>query len=180
MAMKSGFAPAKASDQDEGTRGRVLLVVALVLTALAYLATLRFGFVYDDLPQIVNNPTLTTWKTLPGLFTSHSWAFLLPHWDGNYYRPLFMTWLLLNRKLFDLYTPAWHASNLLVHLIATWLSFVVARQLFRDSTKAGSVALLFGLHPIHIETVAWVSGATDTLMAPSFSTWQAACPRRPA
>ncbi len=168
MAMKSGFASAGSVYHDpaaDSARGRVLLLVALGLTALAYLATLRFAFVYDDLPQIVNNQTLTTWKTLPGLFTAHSWKFLYPDWSGNYYRPLFMTWLLLNRKLFGLYTPAWHATSVLLHLIATWLAFVVARQLFRDSTKAGFVALLFGLHPIHVETVAWISGATDTLMA---------------
>ncbi len=168
MATKTGFASGASSYQDPAAdwkRGNVLLIVALVLTALAYAASLRFAFVYDDLPQIVNNSTLTTWKTLPGLFTSHSWKFLFPDWTGNYYRPLFMTWLLLNRKLFDVYAPAWHATSVLLHLIATWLAFLVARQLFRDSTKAGFTALLFGLHPMHVETVAWVSGATDTLMA---------------
>jgi len=165
---KSGLASVASSSHDpalDSSRGQRLLVFALLLTGLAYAATLRFGFVYDDLPQIVNNATLTTWKTLPSLFTEHSWKFLLPDWAGNYYRPLFMTWLLLNRKLVGVYAPAWHATSILLHLIATWMSFVVARQLFRDSTKAGFVALLFGLHPIHVENVAWISGATDTLMA---------------
>lgn len=178
MATNSGFASPASTYRDPGAdsvRGRVLLGIAVILTALAYMATLRFSFVYDDFPQIVNNPTLTTWKTLPGLFTSHSWKFLYPNWTGNYYRPLFMSWLLLNRKLFGLYTPAWHAASVLLHLIATWLAFVVARQLFRDSARAGFVALLFGLHPIHVETVAWISGATDTLMAvfalAAFSAW---------
>lgn len=167
MATKSSFAAASSEFHDSTSdlaRGRALLIVALGVTAMAYVATLRFGFVYDDLPQIVNNPTLTTWKTLPGLFTAHSWKFLFPDWTGNYYRPLFMTWLLLNRKLFDIYVPAWHATSVLLHLIATWFAFLVARQLFRSSTKAGFAAVLFGLHPIHVETVAWISGATDTLM----------------
>lgn len=152
------------SDADSA-RGYKLLALALVLTALAYLATLRFSFVYDDGSQIVLNPTLTSWKTLPWLFTSHSWKFLLPDWGGNYYRPLFMSWLLLNMKLLGLYAPAWHATTVLLHLIVTWLAFVVARQLFRNSTSAGFTALLFGLHPIHVEAVAWVSGVTETLMA---------------
>ena len=146
-------------------RGANLLVFALVLTALAYATTLRFGFVYDDVPQIVNNPTLTDWKTLPTLFTAHSWKFLFPDWGGNYYRPLFMTWLLLNRKFFGLYEPAWHATTLLVHLLVTWMSFVVARQLFRCATPAGYVAIFFGIHPIHVEAIAWISGITESLMA---------------
>ena len=150
---------------DDSARGRILLLLALLLTALAYLTTLRFSFTYDDTPQIVLNSTLANWSTLPTLFTSHSWKFLLPDWGGNYYRPLFMTWLLLNRKLFGLYPPAWHATTVLVHLVVTWLSFVVSRQLMRSATNAGFVAILFGLHPIHVEAVAWVSGVTEPLMA---------------
>ena len=146
-------------------RGRILLLLALLFTALAYLITLRFDFVYDDTPQIVLNSTLANWATLPTFFTSHSWKFLLPDWPGNYYRPLFMTWLLVNRKLFGLYAPAWHATTVLVHLVATWLTFVVARQLLRNATYAGFVAILFGLHPIHVEGVAWISGVTEPLMA---------------
>lgn len=149
----------------DAVRGRILLLLALLVTVMAYLATLRFAFVYDDTPQIVLNSTLTNWATLPTLFASHSWKFLMPDLLTNYYRPLFMSWLLVNRKLFDLYTPAWHATTVLVHLVATWLAFVVARQLMRSATNAGFVAILFGLHPIHVEGVAWVSGVTEPLMA---------------
>ena len=155
-----------------GTR---LLLLAILVTALAYLATLRFGFVYDDEAQIVSNPTLTSWHILPTLFTGHSWKFLLPDWLGNYYRPVFMSWLLVNRMLFGLNPMPWHATTVLLHLLATVLSFVVARQILRDGISAGFVALLFGLHPIHIESVAWVSGVTDPLMAvfafAAFWTW---------
>lgn len=160
--------PATSSHHDlesDVTSGRRLLLLALLLTAFAYLATVRFDFVYDDGPQIINNPTLTSWKTLPTLFTGHSWKFLLPDWAGNYYRPIFMTWLLLNRKLFESSPAAFHATTILVHLVVTWLAYLVARLLLRSNVQAGYVALLFGLHPVHIESVAWVSGVTDPLMA---------------
>lgn len=149
----------------DSARGRTLLVLALLLTTLVYLATLRFGFVYDDGPQILNNPTLNSWATLPKLFAEHSWKFLMPDLLTNYYRPLFMSWLLVNHKLFGFYEPAWHATTLLVHLLVTWLCFLVARQLLRSATNAGFVAILFGLHPIHVEAVAWISGVTEPLMA---------------
>ncbi|MGZ4787416.1 MAG: tetratricopeptide repeat protein [Terriglobales bacterium] len=158
-------APSHHDMISDRARGARLLLFALVVTALAYLGSLRFGFVYDDAPQIVLNPTLNSWTYLPRLFTEHSWKFLFPDWPGNYYRPLFMAWLLLNRKLFGFYEPAWHATTVLIHLLATWMSFVVARQLLRNSTLAGFVAILFGLHPIHVEAVAWISGVTEPLMA---------------
>jgi protein O-mannosyl-transferase len=157
--------PFTSEDQASDSRGFRLLLLALLVTTLAYLATLHFGFVYDDEPQIVLNTTLTTWKTLPTLFLAHSWKFLLPDWAGNYYRPVFMTWLLVNRMIIGLNPVYWHATTVLLHLIATAMAYVVARQLMHNSVRAGFVALLFGLHPIHIETVAWVSGVTDSLMA---------------
>lgn len=145
--------------------GRLLLAAALAMTVLTYVGTLHFGFVYDDGPQIIANPTLTSWRFLPWLFTGQTWKFLGSSWAGNYYRPLFMSWLLANRMLFGLNPVAWHASTLAVHLLATWLAFVVARRILKSGTEAGFVALLFGVHPIHIESVAWISGITDPLMA---------------
>jgi len=158
-----------SSDSNSGrvapARGYPLLLISLSLTALAYLGTLHFDFAYDDGPQIIANPTLTSWHYLPSLFLGHTWKFLLPDWPGNYYRPLFMSWLLVNRMLFGLNPAAWHATTLAVHLLATWLAFVVARQILGDGMQAGFVALFFGLHPIHIESVAWISGVTDPLMS---------------
>jgi protein O-mannosyl-transferase len=157
--------PFTSDHQQRSSQGHRLLWFALIVTALAYLATLRFEFVYDDQPQIVLNPSITSWKMLPTLFLGHSWKFLMPDWAGNYYRPIFTAWLLVNRMLFGLNPLAWHATTVLLHVAATAMAFVAARQLLRDDTHAGFVALMFGLHPIHIESVAWISGVTDPLMA---------------
>ena len=157
-------APSPAGSSDLKL-GRQLLFLVLGVTCLAYLATLRFSFVFDDPLQIVRNPTLTSWRFLPTLFVGHVWKFALPDFAGNYYRPLFMSWLLLNRMLWGLNPAPWHASALALHLLATYMAFVVAGQITGNGLQAGMAALLFGLHPIHIESVAWVSGATDPLMA---------------
>lgn len=165
VSLGAPAAQIKAVPLTDAKLGRWLLIVALVLTCLVYLATLRFSFVYDDLPQIVGNPTLTSWRYLPTLFLSHVWKFRIPNWPGNYYRPIFMSWLLLNRMLWGLNPIPWHACALALHLATTWLAFAVSRQILRSGTQAGVVAILFGLHPIHIESVAWISGATDPLMS---------------
>lgn len=145
--------------------GYFLLAFALVLTALAYAATFRFGFVYDDGPLIVLNPTLTSWHSIPSFFLGHYWKFLAPDLPGNYYRPVFLCWLLLNRMVWGLNPAAWHASTLALHLLATTLTFFVARRILRSGLQAGFVAVIFGLHPIHIEAVAWLSDGSDVLMS---------------
>lgn len=145
--------------------GTALLAIALLATALVYLATIRFDFTYDDGPQIIANNTLTSWQYLPTFFTGQIWKFLQHATAGNYYRPVFMSWLLVNRMLFGLNPAPWHATTLAIHVLATWLSFIVARQILGNGTQAGFAAILFGVHPIHIESVAWVSGVTDPLMA---------------
>jgi hypothetical protein len=75
-----------------------------------------------------------------------------------------LLWLLLNYKLFGLSPAGWHVTSLLIHLLATWLVFVLAKRLTSDYLVAALAALLFGIHPAHIEAVAWVSGITDSLM----------------
>jgi len=146
----------------------MVLLLALLLTALSYAASLRFEFVFDDQPQIVENQQLRSWSSAPGFFTHHLWAQLAPEGMGNFYRPLFLLWLLLNFKMFGLHAAGWHAATVAVHVLATWLVFRLALRLTADEWIAAATALLFGLHPTHIETAAWISGVTDPLMAVFF------------
>ena len=62
----------------------------------------------------------------------------------------------------------WHFSNVLVHVLATLLLYALARELTRDTLMAAVTALIFGLHPAHIESVDWASGVTDPLLAVFF------------
>ncbi len=139
--------------------------VACGIAALAYLATLWFGFVYDDVPQILKNPAIHSWRYLPQYFTSHVWAAIYPNSAGNYYRPLFLLWLRLNYVVFGASPPGWHATSVVCHMVATYLVFSFTQQLMRDRGIAFSAAVIFGVHPAHIENVAWISGVTDPLMA---------------
>lgn len=140
-------------------------LVACGITALAYLATLSFGFVYDDVPQILKNPAIQSWRYLPQYFTSHVWAAIYPNSAGNYYRPLFLLWLRLNYIVFGADSFGWHATSVLCHVVATYLVFRLIQQLTGDRWIAYSAAVMFGVHPAHIESVAWISGVTDPLMA---------------
>ncbi len=138
-------------------------LLVLAATLVVYLGTLQFEFVYDDLGQIVGNPMVQSWSYLPALFHSNVWAQSFQ--VGNYYRPLFMLWLLLNYTFFGLRPFFWHLTAVGLHLLATWLVYVLAGRVTRDRRIAAITALIFGLHPVHLEAVAWVSGSTEPLLA---------------
>jgi tetratricopeptide (TPR) repeat protein len=146
-------------------RAPFLETVACVVAWLVYARTLTFGFVYDDVPQILKNPAIQSWHYLPQYWTSHVWAAIYPNSTGNYYRPLFLLWLRLNYVIFGDKPMGWHATSVLCHVAATLIVFRLAQHLTRDRITAFIAALLFALHPAHLENVAWVSGVTDPLMA---------------
>jgi tetratricopeptide (TPR) repeat protein len=160
----------ETSSEDTGVvrwiAGRgVAEMLACAIAFLAYVPTLGFPFVYDDKPQIVQNPAIHAWRYWPHYFTSHAWAELYPNVSGNYYRPLFLLWFRLNHAMFGLDPKGWHLTTVLCHVAATYMVFALVHRLAASRWIAFSAATLFALHPVHMESVAWVSGVTDPLMA---------------
>jgi tetratricopeptide (TPR) repeat protein len=126
----------------------------------AYGQVLRFGFVnYDDPVYIADNPYVRdgiTWSGVVWAFT-HSFA-------GNWY-PL--TWIshMLDCQLFGLDAGAHHFTNLAIHAAATLLLFAVLRRITQARWPSAMVAALFALHPLHVESVAWIAERKDVLSA---------------
>ena len=137
----------------------------VVLTGAIYLPTLGFEFVYDDYAQIVETKQLNSWRMIPHYFTGHVWAWKTPGVPGPYYRPVFLLWLLANQLFFGLSPLWWHLTSVLTHLGVTLLVYALATKLSGDRWVGAIASLLFGVHPAHLESVAWVSGITDPLLA---------------
>lgn len=134
-----------------------------IVTLLTYASTFTFGWVYDDVPQIPQNPNLV-WSKVGFLFTHHLWAGLAVG-GARFYRPLLMLWFLLNKTLFGL-NPHWfHLTTVMAHVAATVLSFFVARELLKNTEAALLAAAIFGLHPLQTETASWISSVNDSLAA---------------
>ncbi len=140
----------------------VLLPLLGLVTFVLYCGSLSFDFVWDDWPQIVNSPIIRTWSNLPRAFGSDLWYHMARH--QVYYRPLFMAWSMLNYTLFGLQPWGWHLGAILLHVGAVAAVFWLTRRLGLDYWTAALAALIFALHPIHIEPVAWVSAASDTMV----------------
>ena len=146
------------------------------LTFLTYLGTLRFQFVHDDRGQIVGNPAVHSWRAVPGYFSAHVWAAIAPaNFIGNDYRPLFLLWLRINDAVFGAHAAGWHFTTVAAHVAATYGVILLAHRVFREWTTALFSGAIFGLHPVHIEAVAWISGVPEPLLAalmiPAYLCW---------
>jgi tetratricopeptide (TPR) repeat protein len=147
---------------------RLLLLGILAITALAYVNSLDGQFVYDDRLQILKNPTLNSLANIPRMFTQGVWQFLNSGDKsavGPYYRPMFNIALIINQQLFGLQVFGWHLFSIVVHLGVVYLVYRLARQWNLSTEVAMAAALLFGVHPVHSESVAWVAALPDPLAA---------------
>jgi protein O-mannosyl-transferase len=146
---------------------QIMLTVVLASTFVAYIATLWYPFVLDDVLQIVQNPFINSWTQVPGYFSSYIWnkGWATAGGAASFYRPVFFIWLLLNRTLFGLHAWGWHLTAILAHLGATFLVYRLALKLSKDRWIPLIAALIFGLHPVHVEAVVWISGATEPVLS---------------
>lgn len=133
-----------------------LLLILLIL--LIYWQVFDFEFVnYDDDRYVTQNPMVQEGLTLKSV----KWAFASTH--AEFWHPL--TWLshMLDFQIFGLNPGGHHFSNLLLHIINTLLLFWILRYSTRHLWRSFIVAALFALHPLHIESVAWVAERKDLL-----------------
>jgi tetratricopeptide (TPR) repeat protein len=143
-------------------RPGVLLPLLGLITFVVYSGSLSFDFVWDDWPQIVNSPIIRSWSNLPRAFGSDLWYHVARH--QVYYRPMFVAWSMLNYTLFGLRPWGWHLGAVLLHVGAVMAVFWLVRRLGLEYWTAAVAALIFALHPVHIEPVAWVSAASDSMV----------------
>ena len=144
------------------TRGlaweRLILPLLAAITILAYCQVGEHDFVnYDDGKYIVENPHLEQGLSGDGV----AWAFTTLYFSN--WHPL--TWLsyLLDYELYGLRPSGYHLTNLLLHTAAVLLLFAALRRLTGAVWRSAFVAALFGLHPLHVESVAWISERKDVL-----------------
>ena len=118
----------------------------------------NFGFVnYDDSDYVYENPHVLNDLTWDGIV----WAFTTNH--TGYWHPLTWLSLMLDCQLFGA-NPGWmHLVNLLLHLANTLLLFAVLRKMTGALWSSAFVAAAFAIHPMHVESVAWIAERKDVL-----------------
>ncbi|GFE62129.1 hypothetical protein [Geobacter sp. AOG2] len=148
-------------------RKRLILSLGLitVLILLVYGTTLRHDFVWDDNDIIVNNPLLNTLGNIPRFFLTEDKVVTAT----GYYRPLTYVSFALDRALWGLNPLGFKITNLVLQILVAMLFYAVTLALFKKERLALVAAVLFAVHPLAGETVNFLAGGRNTLLAACFT-----------
>ena len=133
-------------------------VFLVVITFAVFGQTLGFDFVnYDDNDYVYANPEVTRGLTFQGI----GWAFT--HFHASNWHPL--TWIshMLDCQFYGLNPAGHHLTNVLLQATAAILLFLVLRQMTGFLWRSAFVAAVFAIHPLRVESVAWVAERKDVL-----------------
>jgi len=133
---------------------KVLLLIICIATAIIYSGVINAEFVSDDYQYIVANPYIKdiSWNGVKAMFANHYFQ--------NYHPLTTLTWGV-EYYFWKLNPKPFHITNLLLHIINTILVFILFRKLVSKNNAALFIAALFAFHPMHAETVSWISQRKD-------------------
>ena len=162
--MKSKFARVLPDDR----RAALAAVAVVGVTAAVYLPALTNGFVgLDDDVYVTANPLIASFSI------ANLWAILTRPY-AQFYHPLTLVSFAFDHALWRLHPFGYHLADWILHLLNTALVFWICYRLVRFGkpqssdlarTSAAIAAALFALHPLHVESVAWVAQRKDLLCA---------------
>ena len=137
--------------------------VCLVLAAMTFAVfgrTAGFGFVnLDDNVYVYGNAKVTGGLSLKSL----AWVFT--HADCELYHPLTMLSLMVDHQLHGLHAGWYHLTNVMLHTASVILLFLILRRTTGALWRSAFVAAVFAIHPLRVESVAWVAERKDVLSA---------------
>jgi tetratricopeptide (TPR) repeat protein len=139
----------------------VLIAVAI---AAIYGQTTRYEFVtYDDYDLVFQNGEfLSNVSNVGTAFTAQ--VFASRHAESVYYRPVLMASFILDYHLWGLDPAGYHLVNVIFHIVTALFVFLLVEKLARNRRAATLAGLLFALHPLQTESVAWIAGRNDVLL----------------
>lgn len=138
-------------------------IFLVAITWLVFGQTLRHEFInYDDQDYVYENTKVTSGLSVAGI----GWA--LTHIHAQNWHPLTTISHMLDCQLYGLKAGAHHFTNVLLHTVAVLLLFVVLREMTGALWPSAFVAAVFAIHPMHVESVAWVAERKDVLSAVFF------------
>ncbi|MEE9542330.1 MAG: tetratricopeptide repeat protein [Thermodesulfobacteriota bacterium] len=153
------------------------IAILIVVSLLVFANTLYNGFVFDDGFQIIDNKWIRDPSYIPDIFTTSAWGFKTGS-TSNYYRPLMHISFMIDYAIFGLVPWGFHLTNILVHALNSTLVYMIAMLFYlgpgisyEKETKeetgikaaylAFASALIFAVHPVHTEVVAWISAIPE-------------------
>jgi tetratricopeptide (TPR) repeat protein len=140
---------------------RAAAVLVALLAIAPYAATLGHGFAYDDFSEVVGNELIRSPAGLAQIFASSAWKGAGE--ENPIYRPLTTFSYAANYAAGALSPFGYHLANVLLHALASVLVLALGLELGLALGPSALAAVLFAVHPIHVEVVANVAGRKDSL-----------------
>ena len=139
------------------------IVLISVCVWIAFGNAINFDFVWDDYALIIDNKKIRHLSSLHDFFTTSFWDIDEDVQDKtrSFYRPLLMSSYAADYSLYGFNPRGFHLTNILAHVLCSIIVYVLAVRLFKDRIPALIAALIWAIHPTHIENVVWISGRTD-------------------
>jgi Flp pilus assembly protein TadD len=136
-----------------------LLAACLILSiAAVYWRVYTFGFIgYDDSAYVSANYTVQSGLSLRSI----KWSFTTLH--AGFWQPLVWLSFLVDYELFGLHPGGFHITNVFLHTVNSLLLFFLLKIMTGSQWKSWFVAAFFALHPLHVESVAWIAERKDVL-----------------
>ena len=162
---------------------RSLALVVALATATAWLPSLGNGFVWDDQYDILRSDRLHHGRAIVDVFVHHAmWSADQPETEISTYRPLALATIAADWRLWHTRPVGYHATNILLHVLATLALLLALLRLIDDERTAAVLALLFALHPANAEAVAWINGRSEMIALGfgALAIWAARTRRWPA
>ena len=145
------------------SRSRQILfsvILIAVLTGISFSSSIMNDFVnYDDVRFVVRNDLIKelSVRNVKQMFTQMTFEY------ENLYIPFVWLSFAVDYSLWELWAPGYHAENLLLHIANALLVFYLILKLTESVPVAAVAGILFGIHPLHVESVAWVTERKDVL-----------------
>ncbi len=142
------------------TSDRTIYLILFIVTLLVYSQVRNFAFIsFDDTQGLLANPQVRDGLTWSGIV----WAFSTGY-ASNWFP---VTWIshMLDFQLFGLDAGWHHLTNVLIHAVSSVLLFALMKRMTGLKWESAFVAFVFALHPLHVESVAWISERKDVLFA---------------
>ncbi len=138
----------------------IVYIVLTVVTLAVFWQVNKFDFVnHDDQAFVTENSYIQSGITLDGF----RWAFSTSHYGG--WLPLIWLSYMFDYQLHGLNAGGYHLTNLILHILSVLLLFWLFTRMTGAIWKSAFVAALFALHPLHVESVVWISERRDVLSA---------------
>jgi len=138
----------------------IIYIILTIVTLAVYWQVNQYGFVnFDDYVYVIENDHIQSGITPDGF----RWAFSTTY--AEFWHPLTWLSLMFDYQLHGGNPGGYHTTNLILHILSTLLLFWLFNRMTKALWRSAFIAALFALHPLHVESVAWIAERKDVLSA---------------